>query len=102
MRWVKYQIAPGTICDPSVFPDPDRFDPARPNARQNISFGSGPHRCLGSHLARQEVVITLEEWFRRIPDFKLAAGGDLKPYMGNITGLGALPLVWSPAQGRPA
>lgn len=86
--------------DPAVFPDPDRFDPARPNARQNIAFGSGPHRCVGSHLARQEIVITLEEWFRRIPDFKLAPGGDLKPYMGNIAGLGALPLVWSPAQGR--
>jgi len=40
------------------------FDAARP---RHIGFGAGPHRCLGSHLARQEMAVVLEEWHRLIP-----------------------------------
>ena len=38
---------------------------------RHISFGAGPHRCLGSHLARQELIIAVEEWHRRIPDYEV-------------------------------
>ncbi|UXA12704.1 cytochrome P450 [Mycobacterium sp. SMC-8] len=37
-------------------------------------FGGGPHRCLGSHLARMELKLVVAEWLSRIPDFELAAG----------------------------
>lgn len=37
-------------------------------------FGGGPHRCLGSHLARMELTLILEEWLKRIPDFSVEAG----------------------------
>ncbi|MGA0122384.1 MAG: cytochrome P450 [Gaiellales bacterium] len=40
--------------DEAVFADPDRFDPARANARLHTSFATGPHVCLGMHLARLE------------------------------------------------
>ena len=40
--------------DPATFPDPDRFDLARPNARSHVAFAQGPHACIGSHLARLE------------------------------------------------
>lgn len=40
--------------DEAVFPDPDRFDPARANARLHATFATGPHVCLGMHLARLE------------------------------------------------
>jgi cytochrome P450 len=37
-------------------------------------FGGGPHRCLGSHLARMELRLIVDEWLRRIPDFSVEAG----------------------------
>jgi cytochrome P450 len=35
-------------------------------------FGGGPHRCLGSHLARMELTVIVDEWLKRIPEFELA------------------------------
>ena len=40
--------------DPAAFPEPDRFDPRRPNAKQHLTFAHGPHACPGMHLARLE------------------------------------------------
>ena len=37
-------------------------------------FGGGPHRCLGSHLARMELTLILDEWLKRIPDFSVESG----------------------------
>jgi cytochrome P450 len=57
--------------DESEFPDSARFDPARP-ANRHIAFGAGPHRCAGSHLARMNLRIALEELTRRVRDLRLA------------------------------
>jgi cytochrome P450 len=67
--------------------DIDRF----PN--NHIAFGAGPHRCLGSHLARRELKIALEEWHKRIPDYELAPGAQMVEFGGQI-GLDSLPLIW--------
>ena len=61
--------------DESVFPDGERFDIDRPNARDHLSFGHGPHYCLGAPLARLEMKIILEELTRRLPGMRLADGG---------------------------
>lgn len=53
--------------DPSVFPDPDRLELSRANARSHIGFGYGIHFCLGAALARLEVEIALEALVRRFP-----------------------------------
>jgi cytochrome P450 len=37
-------------------------------------FGGGPHRCIGSHLARIELTVIVDEWLRQIPDFELPQG----------------------------
>jgi cytochrome P450 len=57
--------------DPSVFPEPDRFDVRRPNARRQIAFAHGPHVCLGMHLARLEAHTAVGRLLRRLPGLRL-------------------------------
>lgn len=54
--------------DPSVFPDPDRFDILRPNADKHLAFGHGPHKCLGSRIANMQLRIAYEKILDRFPD----------------------------------
>lgn len=78
--------------DPRHFPDPQLVDADRRNNR-HIAFGAGPHRCLGSHLARRELKIALEEWHRRIPSYTVDEGVELRE-SGQQIGLINLPLHW--------
>jgi cytochrome P450 len=56
-------------------------------------FGGGPHRCLGSHLARMELTLIVDEWLRRIPDFSVEAGYEPQiVFPANTFGLERLPL----------
>ena len=62
--------------DPAVFADPHRFDVTRqPNP--HVAFGHGTHFCLGSHLARLELRVTLPLLFDRLPGLRLAGPPDL-------------------------
>ena len=58
--------------DPAIWPDPDRFDPARP-ATAHSAFGAGLHFCVGAPLARLEMQIALSALFARCPDLRLDA-----------------------------
>jgi len=58
--------------DPAVFPEPDRFDVGREEARQHLSFGHGIHFCLGANLARAEGQAAFAGLLRRFPDLTLA------------------------------
>ncbi|MGZ8813329.1 MAG: cytochrome P450 [Mycobacterium sp.] len=78
--------------DDQMFPNGREVDFDRGITR-HIAFGAGPHRCLGSHLARQEMAILLEEWHKRIPEYELAA--EPIEHGGQMFGLNALELRWN-------
>jgi cytochrome P450 len=54
--------------DPERYADTEMFHDTRAS---HFAFGRGPHRCLGSHLARLELRLIIEEWNRRIPEYSL-------------------------------
>jgi cytochrome P450 len=60
--------------DPATFPDPDRFDLARENARQHLAFAQGPHACVGLHLARLETQSALDAALDGWPGLRLDDG----------------------------
>lgn len=57
--------------DPQVVNDPQRCDPLRMS--RHVAFGLGPHRCVGSHLARREILVAVRLFLERFPDFQLSA-----------------------------
>jgi cytochrome P450 len=61
----------GANRDPDIFPDPDRFDVHRDNARLQIAFAHGPHVCIGMHLARLEAHTALGRVLDRLPRLRL-------------------------------
>jgi cytochrome P450 len=80
--------------DPEAFERAELFDPDRaPN--RHMAFGAGPHRCLGAHLARLELKVSMEEWHARIPDYRLDGSVPIHEHVGAIAGLGNLPLIWA-------
>ncbi|MGQ0826288.1 MAG: cytochrome P450 [Actinomycetota bacterium] len=80
-------------CDPAEFERHDEavFDRER---NRHLAFGGGPHRCLGSHLARLELRVAIEEWHRRIPAYAIADGAEIH-YSGGIRQADNLPLVFA-------
>jgi cytochrome P450 len=61
----------GANRDPRFFPDPDRFDVRRENARHNVAFAHGPHVCIGMHLARLEAHTAIRRLLERLPGLRL-------------------------------
>ncbi|GAA4079850.1 cytochrome P450 [Streptomyces shaanxiensis] len=70
----------GANRDPAVFPDPDRFDVRRENARLQLAFAHGPHYCLAAHLARLETRIALQHLLDRLPALRLDPDRPAAPY----------------------
>lgn len=79
--------------DPAEFGDDADLVNLHREANRHLAFGGGPHRCLGSHLARLELRIALEELHRRIPAYRLADGAALE-YSPGIREIKTLPLVF--------
>jgi cytochrome P450 len=78
--------------DPARFPDPDRLDITRKD-NHHVSFGQGPHFCLGAPLARLEGQIAFGTLLHRFPALRLAADRlEYRPTF-NLRGLQALPVV---------
>jgi cytochrome P450 len=78
--------------DPEEFEDPREFRLDR-QFNRHFTLAGGPHRCLGSHLARRELRIALAEFLRRVPAFQVKPGADMTAFPGLIAAP-RLPIVW--------
>jgi cytochrome P450 len=76
---------PAANRDPTVFPDADKVVLDRRENR-HAAFGLGIHRCIGSNLARMEMTVALEEWLKRIPEFRLDPAGQVNWSQGTVRG----------------
>jgi cytochrome P450 len=83
--------------DPSVFPDPHRFDIERPNAGKHLAFSGGRHFCLGAALARAEGEVGLRTFFDRFPDVRAAGTGSRRDTRV-LRGWSTLPVALGPAR----
>jgi cytochrome P450 len=76
--------------DPDVFFDPDRVVIDRaPN--RHMAFGVGPHRCIGSNIARLELRVALQEWMAAFPDFELTDPHAVHWTLGQVWGPTSVP-----------
>ena len=83
--------------DPAAFPEPDRFDPGRPDARRHLAFASGPHVCIGMHLARLEAVHAVRA-ILDLPGIRLDPGRPSPAMRGLVFRKpDAVEAVWDPA-----
>jgi len=79
--------------DPRVVENPQKVDITRESVLHS-TFGVGPHRCIGSNLARLELRAFLEEWLKRIPSFVVKSGTAPIYETGFLRSMRELHLVW--------
>jgi cytochrome P450 len=84
---------------PFASTDPDEF--ARPldvdfdrSAPRHLAFSYGPHFCMGSHLARRELIVALQQWLARVPPFRVKEGEEPVAHGSGVFGVDRLELTW--------
>jgi cytochrome P450 len=87
---------PAANRDPAMFPDADKVIIDRKENR-HAAFGLGIHRCIGSNLARMEMTVAIEEWLKRVPDFRLDPAGEVTWSEGTVRGPRQLPMLFGKA-----
>jgi cytochrome P450 len=93
-EWILLSF-PAANRDPAMFDRPDEVVLDRqPN--RHAAFGLGIHRCAGSHLARMEIKVALEEWLRAFPTFSLAEPDAVRWSAGQVRGPRVLPVRIGP------
>ncbi|MCX7864955.1 MAG: cytochrome P450 [Novosphingobium sp.] len=86
-------MVPAANLDPRRFANPMVFDIDRED-KTHIGFHAGPHRCVGSHLARIEMEVFWEEWLRRMPNVRHDPERAVITRAGLTLAIQQLPLVW--------
>jgi cytochrome P450 len=84
---------PAANRDPMMFPEADQVVIDRKNNR-HAAFGLGIHRCVGSNLARMELRVAVEEWLKRIPEFRLDPSSPVTWSEGTVRGPRRLPILF--------
>jgi cytochrome P450 len=86
--------------DPAVFEDPDKLDLSRANAKKQMAFGVGMHRCLGSHYAKMMFQVMITAILERLPDFELAGDFERFEDAGEVHAVKKLPITFTPGRRR--
>ncbi|MGD0881582.1 MAG: cytochrome P450 [Acidimicrobiales bacterium] len=84
---------PAANRDPDAFEHPEQVILDRAHNR-HVAFGSGIHRCAGSNLARMELRVAIEEWLKRIPEFRIEEGAEVTWAGGQVRGPRRVPVVF--------
>jgi len=94
MKKGDYVLMPGFLAsrDPAHYPDPHRVDPDR--KQRHLTLATGIHNCLGSHLARREIRIVLEELLPRFRNIRIAPGGVQRWDTTGVWAMTRLDLAW--------
>ena len=82
--------------DEREFERADQFDITRQVPKRSISFGHGPHKCLGQHLARLEGRVIIEEILNAIPDFKIKEDEVVRTFGEFLQGYRNMPIEFIP------
>jgi cytochrome P450 len=82
--------------DGGEFEDPDELRIDR-SPNRHLSFGAGPHRCIGSHLARIELKLAMEEIHKRLPDYRLVPEDPPILHATQVRGCIRLPITFTPS-----
>ncbi len=85
-------MLPAANLDPKAFDDPEAF---RVDRKGHMAFQTGIHRCVGSHLARREMRIAIEEWLRRVPTFRIDPQRQVRFHPALVMSVDELPLTWA-------
>jgi len=91
-------LVPAANLDAKVFNEPEKVILDRDVPP--VTFGTGIHRCLGSHLARLELRNILVEWFERVPAFGLDPDDAPAMHAGLVYTVDRLPLIWNAEPGH--
>jgi cytochrome P450 len=86
-------ILPTANYDPAAFENPREVNFQRPR-KPNLAFAGGVHSCMGAHLARMEMKISITEFLKRIPNFQLRPGTKIEYWPGGVVGPKTVPLIW--------
>lgn len=81
--------------DPLAYDDPHTIDIDR--SARHVSFATGPHICLGMHLARRELRTVIEAFLSRFRNIRIPQGEAYAYHTGGVFGIDHLPLEWDPA-----
>lgn len=81
--------------DAEEFDEPGEVDVMR-HPNRHLSFGGGPHRCLGSHLARIELTVAMEELHARIPDYRFVESNPPVFHSSQVRGCVTMPIEFTP------
>src|SRR6195952_3210049 len=84
--------------DPAMFENPDELDLSRANAKKQMAFGVGMHRCLGSHYAKMMFDVMITQVLERLPDFELAGEAKLFEDAGEVYAVRELPVTFTPGK----